>query len=152
MTRRVLTAGLFATGCLFAVACAGGAAGPAAIVLGQDACAHCRMVIVSQATAAQIAAPGEEPRFFDEIGCLRDYLAGAAVTSDAMVYVADHRTHAWVDARQAVFTRTSTSTPMASGLLAHADARSRDADPAGRLGDPVPASTILGSFDRRPRP
>ena len=77
MTRRVLTARLFATDvCSRSRAPADRPAD--GIALGQDACAHCRMVIVSQATAAQIAAPGEEPRFFDEIGCLRDYLAGAA--------------------------------------------------------------------------
>lgn len=146
MTRGLLSA------CLVATSCAGGPARPAAIALGQDPCAHCRMVIVSQATAAQIAAPGEEPRFFDEIGCLRDYLGAVVVAPDAMVYVADHRTHVWVDARQAVFTRTSVSTPMASGLLAHADARSRDADPAARQGDPVSASTILGSSVGSARP
>lgn len=146
MTRGLLGA------CLFVASCAGGSARPVAIALGQEPCAQCRMVIVSQATAAQIAAPGEEPRFFDEIGCLRDYLAAARVAPDAMVYVADHRTGAWVDGRQAVFTRTSVSTPMASGLLAHADARSRDADPAARQGDPVAASTILGLFVRSARP
>ncbi len=110
------------------------------------------MVIVSRLTAAQIAAPGEEPRFFDEIGCLRDDLGAATLPQGAMVYVADHRTGAWLDARQAVFTRTSLSTPMASGLLAHADAASRDADPAARQGDPVAAGTILGPSARSATP
>ena len=53
-----------------------------------------------------------------------------------MVFVADHRTGEWVDARRAVFTRTSIDTPMASGLVAHADAASRDADPAAAGGQP----------------
>lgn len=146
MTRGLLGA------CLLAASCAGGSARPVAIAVGQEPCAQCRMVIVSQATAAQIASPREEPRSFDEIRCLRDYLAAVRVAPDAMVYVADHRTGAWLDARQAVFTRTSVSTPMASGLLAHAAARSRDADPAARQGDPVAASTILGLFVRSARP
>ena len=75
--------------------------------------------------------------FFDELGCLRDYLGGHATPADAVVYVADHRTGEWVTARTAVFTKTATSTPMGSGLLAHADAASRDADPAAAGGSAV---------------
>ena len=137
---------------LGAASCAGGPPAPVAIAMGQDLCAHCRMAIVSQATSAQIAAPGEEPRMFDEIGCLRDYLVAATLPPGAVVYVADHRTREWVEAHAAVFTRTSTFTPMASGLLAHADIRSRDADPAARGGDPVSASAILASAFRSTTP
>lgn len=146
MTRALVCAGIFAA------SCAGGPAGPETIALGRDACAQCRMVIVSQATAAQIAAPGEEPRFFDDIGCLRDYLTAGSVTASLTMYVADHRTGAWVDARGAVLTRTSVSTPMVSGLLAHADVASRDADPAAREGEPVAAGVILGAATRRVTP
>lgn len=135
-----------------AVASCAGTLEPAEIAIGRDLCASCRMAIISQATAAQIAAPGEEPRFFDDIACLRDYLRAAAPPDGAVIYVADHRTGAWVDARTAVFTDvpvtaeyTTTSTPMASGLLAHANISSRDADPAARGGDPVLASAILAS-------
>ena len=128
MTRWMVAAALVLS------ACAGGPPGPAAVGLGEDACAYCRMTIVSRATAAQIARAGDEPVFFDEIGCLRDYLLQRAEPADAVIYVTDHRTGAWLDARTAVFTKTSTSTPMASGLLAHADAASRDADPAAAGG------------------
>lgn len=120
-----------------AVACAGRPSGPVAIEMGVDACAQCRMVIVSQATAAQIVAPAEEPRLFDDIGCARDYLAHTPLSGDAVVYVADHRTGAWVDARRAIFTKASVSTPMGSGLVAHADANSRDRDPDARGGTPA---------------
>lgn len=120
--------------------------------MGQDLCAHCRMAIVSQTTAAQIAAPGEEPVLFDEIGCLRDYLAATPLAQGAVVYVADHRTRAWVDARLAVFTRTAVSTPMGSGLLAHAGAASRDADPATQGGQTVTASAVLLSPERSIKP
>jgi copper chaperone NosL len=126
-----------AAACLMAASCAGRA--PADLQRGQDECAQCRMVIVSQATAAQIVAAGEEPRFFDEIGCLREYLAaaGATLTDQTVIYVADHRTGEWVEARRAVFTRTSAATPMSSGVIAHTDAASRDADPAARGGTPI---------------
>ncbi len=118
--------------------------GPAELAMGSDLCANCRMVIVSQATAAQIVAPGEEPVAFDEVGCLRDYLARTPLEADAVAYVADHRTGAWIDARRALFTQARTATPMASGIIAHADAASRDADPAARAGVPVTAAAVLG--------
>lgn len=131
MTKWVLAAALV-TG-----ACGGGPQAPAALGLGEDACASCRMTIVSRATAAQIVRAGDEPLFFDELGCLREYLTRRALPNDAVAYVADHRTGEWVNARVAVFTRTTVATPMASGLLAHADAQSRDADPAAAGGTPA---------------
>jgi copper chaperone NosL len=137
MTRALLVA------CVAISACAAGTVGPANIRLGEDACAHCRMTVVSDKTAAQIVAPGAEPLIFDEPGCLRDFLSERALGEDAVVFVADHRTGAWIDARQAVFTRTSERTPMGSGLIAHADAASRDADAAALHGAPVTAGFIL---------
>ena len=92
-------------------------------------CAFCRMVISDRHFAAQLVAKGEEPRFFDDIGCLRDYVAGGAAPQDAVSYVADHRTGAWVLASRAVYTWSpKVATPMDSHLLAHADDASRGAD------------------------
>jgi copper chaperone NosL len=128
---------------LLAAGCTGsGAAGPVAIELGRDACSHCRMAIVSTGTAAEIVAAGEEPRLFDDLGCLRHFIAAASLPADAVVFVADHRTGVWVEARRAVFTSTSLETPMGSGLVAHADAASRDQDPTAR-GEPVSMRSIL---------
>jgi copper chaperone NosL len=133
-----------ATALLLTAGCGpGGAPGPVAIDMGRDACRHCRMAIVSAATAAEIVSPGEEPLFFDDIGCLRDFVAAAPVARDAVVFVADHRTAAWVDARQAVFTKTTLQTPMGSGLVAHADTISREQDPAARGGATVSIESIL---------
>lgn len=129
-------------------ACATGPPRPQAIRLGEDACAHCRMTIVSMKTVAQIVTPGGEPVMFDEIGCLRDYLGNHPVTEEAVVYVADHRTGEWIDAARAVFSRTSEQTPMGSGLLAHADIASRDSDPAALHATPVAASIILTRASR----
>jgi copper chaperone NosL len=112
------------------------------------------LVIVTHSTAAQIVSPGEEPRFFDEIGCLRDYLSTrpALPAADTMIYVADHQSGAWVDAERALFTRTAASTAMATGLLAHADAASRDADPAARGGTPMSSQEIFGRALRSAAP
>ena len=97
--------------------------------------------------AAQIAAPGELPRFFDDIGCLADYLKSTGADLEgALVFVADHRTGAWVRADHAVFTRVpKIETPMNHHLIAHENASSRDADPQARGGEPVPVRELFGS-------
>lgn len=141
MTARL--SALLASGLLLIVSGCGRAAEPVAIEMGRDACSHCRMAIVSIATAAQIVAPGEEPRLFDDLGCLRDSIAAARPAGDARVFVADHLTGAWIEAHQAVFTRTGLDTPMGSGLVAHADEASRDRDPAAGGGTNVVPGSIV---------
>jgi copper chaperone NosL len=81
-------------------------------------------------TAAQLVAPLEEPRLFDDVGCLRDYLGGGAtIPEGAVAYVADHRTRQWVPAVRAVYVQTSAlATPMSSGIAAWSDAASRAGD------------------------
>lgn len=120
---------LWLLGCL-TTACASGLAGPAELSAhGADACAACRMAVTGRRTAAQIVSPAEEPRFFDDLGCLRTYLREHPARPDARVYVADHRTGAWVSAASAVYARvTAVETPMGSHLLAWADKTSRRQD------------------------
>ncbi len=138
--------------CMPLAACATQDPRPATIRLGEDACASCRMTIVSVQSAAQIVSPGAEPILFDEIGCLRDYLADTSLSEAALVFVADHRTGEWIDARHAVFTKTAVATPMSSGLLAHADLRSRDADDRASGGTSMAADAVLGSRLRSVQP
>lgn len=130
-----------------AIACQRGPPAPARLDPRNDACAHCRMVVSDPPFAAQLVAPNEEPRFFDDLGCLRDYLREhPRLPRGAVAYVADHRTSAWVRADAATYSRVpGLRTPMSSELIAHADAASRDADPAASGAVPVPAAELLGS-------
>lgn len=117
---------------------------PAQVDTRNDSCANCRMAVSDVRFAAQIVAPGEEPRFFDDIGCLRDYLKKTAVPREAIAYVADHRTKNWVPAARAVYVRNEqVRTPMASSVLAYADAASRDADRDGK-GAAVTLAELFG--------
>lgn len=127
---------------------------PAPLDTANDACAFCRMVASDPRFASQIVAPYEEPRFFDDLGCLTRYLArDGALSPKARVYVADHRTKAWVPAREAVYTKvTAVSAPMGSRILAHESAASRDADPDARGGVPVDAGAILDGHVNGDRP
>lgn len=127
-------------------ACAGGPPQPARIDTRNDACAFCRMTISDPSLAAQLLAPYEEPRVFDDLGCLREYLQSAgALAPGTTAWVADHRTREWVRASAAVYTRhPAVATPMASHLMAHASATSRDLDGAARDGQSVPATDVFG--------
>lgn len=128
------------------LACAAGPPGPAALDTKTETCRSCRMPVSDASLASQLGAPGEEPKFFDDIVCLRDFLAGSPSAKGGRVaYVADHRTGAWVRASAAVFTRSKLETPMGSHWIAHADAASRGADPAAAGGANVPAHEIFGA-------
>jgi copper chaperone NosL len=127
------------------VACASGPPQPAELDTKNTECAHCRMIVSDVHYAAQIVGPGEVPKFFDDVGCLRDYLKAGAAPSDAVAYVADHRTGEWVKAADAVYTKiVGYSTPMDSGLIAHASAASRDADPGAQRGTHVGVQEVFG--------
>ena len=104
--------------CAIAAGCGAGTLGPASVRLGEDACAHCRMTIVSTKTAAQIVSPGAEPIFFDDLGCFEEFRSTTTLAPGAVAFVIDRGSSAWIDAHEAVITRTSEQTPMGSGLVA----------------------------------
>ena len=127
--------------------CASEAPGPAALDTRNERCRFCHMAVSDVRTAGQIVAPGEEPLFFDDLGCLASYLAAQKDTPRGVaVYVADHRTKAWVPAATAVYARVDgLDTPMASHLVAHADTESRRADGVAQGGADVSWGDLLAS-------
>src|SRR4029453_5083746 len=102
MNRSLFLAALF-----FACSCSpSGPPAPAPLETANEACRHCRMMVSDAHFAAQLVAPGEEPLFFDDVGCLRDYLREHAKESAGFTaYVADHRTRAWILKDRAAYTR-----------------------------------------------
>ena len=141
---RALSAGVAFV--VFAAACGTGPLPPAPLDTRNDACAECRMTVSSARFASQIVAPGEEPRFFDDLGCLAAHLHdGPALPAGAAVYVADHRTREWAPAASAVYTKVDgLATPMGSYVVAHASVASRDSDPAVRGGVAVDPHALFG--------
>ena len=129
-----------------ASSCGGGALEPVAFDAAREPCTFCRMTGSSGRFAAQIVSRTEEPRFFDDIGCLRSHLKKADTQVAAtQVFVADHRTGAWIRADQAVFTeQPDVPTPMGSHLVAHESGSSRDQDPAIRGGTPKTRDEVFG--------
>jgi len=133
-------------------ACGGGTQGPAPLDTKNEACAWCRMSVSDLRFAAQLTAPGHEPKFFDDAGCLRDWLKAPREEAPWTAWVTDHETKEWVKAKDALFTRNpSVQTPMNSGLVAHASAASRDADPAAKGGTAVPAAEVIGLLPAEPK-
>jgi copper chaperone NosL len=83
-------------------------------------------------------APGEEPRFFDDIGCLATFVKAGRAPAGATAFVTDYRTRDWIRADRAVYARVpGLQTPMGSQLVAHADA-------ATPTGTPVALSELFG--------
>ena len=122
-----------------ALGCAAGPPEPAALDTRNEQCAHCRMAVSDPRFAGQVVAPGELPRFFDDVGCLAEWVKDRAPLPDgAVAWVADHRTKAWVRADAAVYTKVpGLETPMGSHVIAHVDGASRDQDPDSRSGTPL---------------
>jgi copper chaperone NosL len=131
------------------LACSGGSLQPANLSTGGgDACSFCRMTVSNRRTAAQVVAPGEEPRFFDDVGCLLGSLGDKGKAEGSRIFVADHRTGDWVAADVAVYARvTSVETPMGSHLLAWADDRSRAADPSGKGADSMSFAALTAATE-----
>lgn len=130
---------------LLAGSCGRGRPTPEAVVAGREACTYCRMTFSQVEFASQVVAPGELPKFFDDLGCLSHFLtATTEVPAGAVVYVTDHRTREWVAADAAVFARVKTlPTPMSSHLVAHASRESREADPLAVGGLPVTVAEVV---------
>jgi copper chaperone NosL len=142
---RVTGLGMTGLAALVSLVACGGDLQPAPLDTRNEQCASCRMAVSTPVFAAQLVAPGENPRFFDDLGCLANYLKAGKAPSGAVAFVADHRTKEWVRADRAVYTRVpGLETPMGSQVIAHADAASRDSDPDARAGSPVAASELFG--------
>jgi copper chaperone NosL len=126
-------------------ACERGEPQPAALDTRNEQCASCRMAVSSAVFASQLVGPGEVPRFFDDLGCLADYVKAGKAPTGATAFVADHRTKAWVRADHALYTRVpGLETPMGSHVIAHADAASKEQDADARAGSPIAPSELFG--------
>ena len=134
-------------------ACSGRAA-PATLDPHADACGSCRMIVADQHFASQIVAPYQEPRFFDDFGCLQRYLDRTTLPSGAVIFVADHRTGDWIAADSAVYSRADAiAAPMGSHIIAHASLASRQADPDAASAEDVARQTLFPQTPRKePRP
>lgn len=102
---------------------------PPPIVLGEDPCAACSMIISDQRYAGAIGLreDGRIKNFvFCDIGEMFDFKLPSA--GEARYFVHDHDTAACIDAQSAFYLRSKRlRTPMHTGVAAFASAAERDA-------------------------
>lgn len=130
MTQR--TRWMMAVWLLAASGCGSGALEPQPLPLDHAECASCRMMISSLDHAAQAVAPGEEPRFYDDRGCLAKDVA--SLPPDARLFVQLDAGAGWIEAGAAFFAfATNAKTPMGYGVTAfRTEAEAARVDRAGR--------------------
>jgi hypothetical protein len=107
---------------LMLVACGDPAAGPVDVKWDRDACERCRMVLSDRSHAAEIryhVPDRERTRLakFDDIGCAVLWLQEQPWRDDSRteIWVIDHLTGQWIDARNATYVK-GRITPMEYGL------------------------------------
>ena len=120
----MFTAALLALG----AGCGGGVdfGTPPDLLLGQDVCEHCRMIISEARFAAcGYGADGTAYRF-DDVGCLVRYLDGATRPARAL-WIHDYTGDAWLPAREATLVVSEKiHTAMGSGIVAVAASEQAD--------------------------
>jgi hypothetical protein len=97
--------------------------GPGAVTWDRDACERCRMVLSDRRFAAQIRVPAEQEGKrsklyrFDDVGCAVLWLDQQPFKDrpGIEIWVTDHQTGEWIDARTANYVRVK-NTPMEYGL------------------------------------
>jgi hypothetical protein len=90
------------------------AGGPAAIAYDREPCAHCGMLISDAAFASQLELEGEDPKSFDDPGCLLRYRAERQPRWRAAWY--HHlREPRWIAEPDVAFERVAL-TPMGYGI------------------------------------
>jgi copper chaperone NosL len=92
---------------------------PAAVHLGEDSCAACKMIISEERYGAQLHQPGKPVQRFDDFGCLlaQNYPS----TGKHVIYVRSSEDGSWLVDDQAVFVVSKQiSSPMGYGISAFA--------------------------------
>lgn len=92
--------------------------GPPTVRYGDEACAHCRMIVNDDRFAAAVVTETGETLKFDDICCLVDYVAEKPNTAKR-IWVRGYQSAQWHDAKTVYFAfGPKLHTPMGSGLAA----------------------------------
>lgn len=128
MLHRIFYILFFATFSLVLSACSGEPeTGPVEAKWDQDNCERCRMMLSDRNFAAQIRYFPKAKRSrvvkFDDIGCAVLWIKDKQWNNDpkTQIWVADHSSGEWIDARKATYLRKNNS-PMGYDLGAQAEA------------------------------
>lgn len=98
------------------VGCSTGPSGPVEPVWGKQACSHCAMLLSEPAPSAQLLSLDGTHRFFDDVGCLAEWLERHPKDAGALAWVRSTDQHGWQSADTARFA-DGQRTPMDYGFL-----------------------------------
>ena len=119
---------------LLTASCSARAAGHPEIVVDHTVCSHCGMLVSEPAYAAAYHAPGQEPRVFDDIGCMLEAIRHETA-SPITVWFQDAGGGGWLSADQAIFVDAPRiQTPMHGGVVAYGDAAAAEKAAATHTG------------------
>lgn len=96
--------------------------GPRDLVMGEEECAHCRMMLTDEQFASQVVMNQGRTWAFDSIECMVAYVALHDAPEEIhSMWVPDHANpDQWLDVREAYFLQSETlSSPMGLSLSAH---------------------------------
>jgi len=132
------------------VGCGQRALRPEPVPVGQVACTVCGMLVSREDQSAEWIAEGEEPRFYDDIGCLATDPWKASGRSARFVHVG----RSWFPAESVFYARPAAlTTPMGYGVAAFATREAAAAsDPAGRARTWQDLARELGAARTAPKP
>ncbi len=120
---------LLATTAAALAGCGGRTEGPEDIAWSRDPCEFCRMIIDDRHFAAEVrGGPKNRITKFDDIGCAIHWIKQTGWTDEQVseVWVTDHESGRWLDARQAHFLLGPRS-PMGYDYAAMAEPRQASA-------------------------
>lgn len=121
MARRLTTAGAAALALVFVLS-ACGAPQPAKVVLGQDMCVECGMVVSDARFATQVLSKTGKAYKFDSIECMVAFLAGDELAKDQIhsIWVSDYlKPGTWLRAEEARYLQSANlRSPMGLNLSA----------------------------------
>ena len=99
--------------------CGRGALEPSPLAINETASSRCRMAISQERFSAQIVGEDGRVEFFDDLGCLLNWIRQTPIPDSVSVFVVDYRTGKWLPAAEATFLQGSRiQTPMGFGVIA----------------------------------
>jgi copper chaperone NosL len=108
-----------------------------------DMCGYCRMAISQKQFAAEALDVDGNAIKFDDIGCMRRFLA-AAEGKHPVRFVMDYGERRWLDADTAFFVRGSRiPTPMGGGILAFGRRSRAEAEARESGGEVLPFAALF---------
>lgn len=120
----------------------------------EDICAVCKMAVTKQNFAAQLILPNGDYAFFDDLGCLVDFLLKEESKGipQNKIWVADYLSTKWIRSDSAYYVYTAEiRTPMGYGFIAFQSKTQKDSILSLKSGKEITWNLLISQPPHRPR-